>query len=150
MLKKRIIVGLAISLAQILLFYGAYQLLFLFEPFFDEESKRTVFENLFLDWFFNDYVLVFGLLILLQNTLIVITWRKKWTLGLRIITSILHALFWIQNMDALYNESIILGFTGLLLIWLGPAFETILITAFGIKHPYRERDYFEDLDKTKK
>jgi hypothetical protein len=149
MLKKRIFVGLAISTAQVLLFYGVYQLLFLFESFFDEESKRTVFENLFLDWFFNDYVLVFALLILLQNTLIIITWRKKWTLGLRLITTILHGLFWVQNMDALYGESIILGATGILLIWLGPAFETILISAFGIEHPYRERDYFEDLDKKK-
>jgi len=147
MLKKRIFVGLAISLAQILLFYGVYQLLFLFEPFFDEESQRTVFENLFLDWFFNDYVLVFALLIILQNILIIITWRKNWTFLLRIITSLLHALFWIQNMDALYNESIVLGITGVILIWLGPAFETILISAFGIKHPYRERDYYEDLDK---
>lgn len=149
MLRKRIFVGLAISLAQILLFYGVYQLLFLFEPFFSDETKRTVFENLFLDWFFNDYVLVFGLLIILQNTLIIITWRKNWTFILRIITSILHAVFWIQNMDALYNESIILGVTGIILIWLGPAFETILITAFGIKHPYREREFYEDLDKKK-
>lgn len=149
MLKKRILVGVAISLAQIVLFYGVYQLLFLFEPLFDEETKRTVFENLFLDWFFNDYVLVFALLIILQNTLIIITWRKKWTFLLRIITSLLHALFWIQNMDTLYNESLILGGTGLLLIGLGPAFETILITAFGIKHPYKERDSFEDLDKKK-
>jgi len=147
MLKKRIFVGLAISLAQVLLFYAVYQLLFLFEPFFDEESKRTVFENLFLDWFFNDYVLVFALLILLQNTLIVITWRKNWTFLLRIVTSVLHGLFWTQNMDTLYHESIILGITGIVLIWLGPAFETILISAFGIKHPYRERDYYEDLDK---
>jgi len=147
MLKKRIFVGLAISLAQILLFYGVYQSLFLFEPFFDEDTKRTVFENLFLDWFFNDYVLVFALLIVLQNILIIITWRRNWTFILRVITSILHALFWIQNMDTLYNESIILGITGILLIWLGPTFETILITAFGIKHPYREREFYEDLDK---
>lgn len=146
MLKKRIFVGLAISLAQILLFYGVYQSLFLFESFFSEETKRTVFESLFLDWFFNDYVLVFALLIVLQNTLIIITWRKRWTFILRIITSILHALFWFQNMDPLYNESLILGSTGILLIWLGPAFETILISAFGIKHPYRERDYYEDLN----
>jgi hypothetical protein len=145
MLKKRILVGLAISFAQILLFYGVYQLLFLFEPFFYDHTKRTVFENLFLDWFFNDYVLVFALLIVLQNTLIVITWRKNWTFLLRIITSILHALFWLQNMDMLYNESLILGLTGILLIWLGPAFETILITALGIKHPYRERDFYEDM-----
>ncbi|HET8859957.1 hypothetical protein [Marivirga sp.] len=149
MLKKRIFVGLSISLLQVLLFYGVYQLLFLFEPFFNEATKRTVFENLFLNWFFNDYVLVFALLIILQNTLIIITWRKKWTLGLRVITSILHALFWIQNMDALYLESIILGITGVILIWLGPALETFLITSFGIEHPYRERDYFEDLDKKK-
>ncbi|WKV13192.1 hypothetical protein [Marivirga harenae] len=147
MLKKRIFVGLSISLAQILLFYGVYQLLFLFESLFTEDTKRTVFESLFLDWFFNDYVLVFALLIILQNILIIITWRKNWTFLLRIITSILHALFWAQNMDTLYNESLILGGTGIVLIWLGPAFETILITAFGIKHPYRERDYFEDLDK---
>lgn len=150
MLRKRIFVGLTISLAQILLFYGVYQLLFLFEPFFGEETKRTVFENLFLDWFFNDYVLVFALLVVLQNILIIITWRKKWTLGLRIITSILHALFWVQNMDALYNESIVLGVTGLILIWLGPVFESMLISSLGIKHPYRERDYYEDLDQAKK
>ncbi|ADR22107.1 hypothetical protein MATR_02560 [Marivirga tractuosa] len=150
MLKKRIFVGLAISLAQILLFYGVYQSLFLFESFFSEEAKRTVFENLFLDWFFNDYVLVFALLIVLQNTLIIITWRKRWTFILRIITSILHALFWIQNMDALYSESLILGGTGILLIWLGPAFETILISALGIKHPYREREFYEDLDQKEK
>ncbi len=149
MLRKRIFVGLAISLAQILLFYGVYQLLFLFEPFFDDDTKRTVFENLFLDWFFNDYVLVFALLIVLQNILIIITWRKNWTFILRIITSILHAIFWIQNMDTLYNESLILGGTGILLIWLGPVFETMLITAFGIKHPYREREFYEDLDKKK-
>ena len=62
MLKKRIFVGLSISLAQILLFYGVYQLLFLFESLFTEDTKRTVFESLFLDWFFNDYVLVFALL----------------------------------------------------------------------------------------
>lgn len=147
MLKKRISVGLLISLAQILLFYGVYKLLFFFEPLFDEDTKRTVFEVLFLDWFFNDYVLVFAILVILQNIIIVITWRKNWTFLLRIMTSVLHALFWIQNMDTLYTESIILGVTGILLIWLGPAFETILITAFKIKHPYRERDYFEDLDK---
>lgn len=150
MLKKRIFVGLAISLAQILLFYGVFRLLFLFEPLFDEASKRTVFESLFLDWFFNDYVLVFALLIILQNILIIITWRQKWTFGLRIITSILHILFWSQNMDTIYTESLIMIGMGVLLIWLGPAFETILITAFGIKHPYRERDYFEDLDEKKK
>jgi hypothetical protein len=147
MLKKRIFVGLAITFAQVLLFYGVFQLLFLFEPFFGEDAKRTVFESLFLDWFFNDYVLVFGLLIFLQNTLIVLTWRKKWTGGLRVITSLLHLVFWIQNMETLYSESIILGVTGLVLIWLGPALENILITSFGIKHPYRERDYYEDLDK---
>jgi len=149
MLKKRIFVGLAISLAQILLFYGVYQLLFLFEPFLGDETKRTVFENLFLDWFFNDYVLVFALLIILQNTLIIITWRKNWTLILRVMTSVLHALFWIQNMDTLYNESIILGITGIVLIWLSPGFESILIKSFNIEHPYRERDYYEDLDKKK-
>jgi hypothetical protein len=149
MLRKRIFVGLAISLAQILLFYGVYQLLFLFESFFSDDTKRTVFENLFLDWFFNDYVLVFGLLVVLQNTLIVITWRKNWTFILRIITSILHAIFWIQNMDALYDESIILGITGIVLIWFGPLLENILIKAFGIKHPYRERESYEDLDQKK-
>lgn len=148
MLKKRIFVGLAISLAQILSFFGVYRLLFFFEDFLGEGGKRTVFENAFFNWFFNDYVLVFAILIVLQNIVIIITWRKKWTLVLRIITSCLHAIFWIQNMDTLYNESIILGLTGVLLIWLGPVFETFLINAFGIKHPYRERDTYEDLDKS--
>lgn len=148
MLKKRIFVGLAISLAQILSFYGIYRSLFLFESFFGQEVKRTVFESLFLDWFFNDYVLVFALLIVLQNIIIIITWRKKWTFILRIMTSCLHALFWIKNMDTLYNESIILGLAGIILIWLGPIFEKILIRLFDIQHPYRERDSYEDLDKS--
>lgn len=111
--------------------------------------ERTVFENLFLNWFVNDYVLVFAMLIVLQNTLIIITWRKNWTLILRIITSVLHGLFWLENMQTLRNESIILGISGIVLIWLGPIFENILISLFNIKHPYKERDFYEDLDLKK-
>ncbi|MBK6266728.1 hypothetical protein JKA74_16905 [Marivirga sp. S37H4] len=146
MLKKRVFVGFLISLIQILLFYCVYRFLWLSESIFGLSTERTVFENLFLDWFVNDYVLVFGVLIVLQNTLIIITWRKNWTLILRIVTSILHSLFWLENMQTLKNESIILGISGLLLIWLGPIFENILISIFNIKHPYKEQEFYEDLD----
>lgn len=112
-------------------------------------QERTVFENLFLNWFINDYVLVFAMLIILQNTIIIITWRKNWTLILRIITSVLHGLFWLENMQTIRNESILLGISGIVLIWLGPIFENILISLFNIKHPYKERDFYEDLDLKK-
>jgi hypothetical protein len=52
-------------------------------------------------------------------------------------------------MDALSDESISLGITGIVLIWFGPLLENILIKAFGIKHPYRERESYEDLDQKK-
>lgn len=146
MLKKRIFVGGLISTIQIALFYIIYQFIGVFDGLFGMDLSQTVFETIFLDWFINDYVLVFALLIILQNLLIIITWRKKWTLGLRVITSILHVLFWLENMDTLYNESIILGVGGIILIWLGPIVETFLIKVMKIEHPYRERDYYEDLN----
>ncbi|GAA5040778.1 hypothetical protein GCM10011506_42420 [Marivirga lumbricoides] len=149
MLKKRIFVGVFISLVQILIFYGVYKFMWLAESLFGLTLERTVFENLFLNWFVNDYVLVFALLIILQNTLIIITWRKNWTLILRIITSVLHGLFWLENMQTLRNESLILGISGIILIWLGPLFENILISLFNIEHPYKERDFYEDLDLKK-
>lgn len=116
------------------------------ESIFGYTLERTVFENLFLDWFVSDYVMVFAALIVLQNTLIIITWRKNWTLILRIITSVLHVLFWLDNMQTVKQESIILGVAGVILIWLGPIIESILINLFNIKHPYKERDFYEDLD----
>ena len=149
MLKKRIFVGVFISLVQILIFYGVYKFMWLAESLFGLTLERTVFENLFLNWFVNDYVLVFAMLIILQNTLIIITWRKNWTLILRIITSVLHGLFWLENMQTLRNESLILGISGIILIWLGPIFENILISLFNIEHPYKERDFYEDLDLKK-
>ncbi len=147
MLKKRIFVGLFISLVQILLFYLVYKNMWLAESLFGYTMERTVFENLFLDWFVSDYVMVFAALIILQNTLIIITWRKNWTLILRIITSVLHSLFWLDNMQTIKQESIILGVTGLILIWMGPIIESILIKLFNIEHPYKEREFYEDLDK---
>ncbi len=116
------------------------------ESVFGFTLERTVFENLFLDWFVSDYVMVFAALIVLQNILIIITWRKNWTLILRIITSVLHALFWLDNMQTVKQESIILGVAGLILIWMGPLIENVLINLFNIKHPYREREHYEDLD----
>lgn len=150
MLKKRIFVGIAISVIQILLFYMIYKSLWIFEPLFGLELQRTVFENLFLDWFFKDYAQVFAILILLQNTLIIITWRQKWTILLRVVTSFLHGLFWLENLETVFNESLILGIAGILFIWLGLFLENIFITLFGIKHPYRERDQYEDLNKVVK
>ncbi len=138
--------GGIISLIQIAAFYAAYHFIWIFEGLLGIDLSQTVFESIFLDWFINDYVLVFAMLIILQNTLIIITWRKKWTVGLRIITSVLHALFWIDNMEALKYESIILGVIGLILIWLGPLMETVLIKLFKIEHPYRERDHYVDLN----
>ncbi len=146
MLKKRIFVGVFVSLVQILIFYLVYKNMWLAEALFGFTLERTVFENLFLDWFVSDYVMVFAALIILQNTLIIITWRKNWTLLLRITTSVLHALFWLDNMQTIKEESIILGVSGLLLIWMGPIIESLLINLFNIKHPYREREYYEDLD----
>lgn len=146
MLKKRIFVGALISTIQIAIFYTIYQFIGVFDGLFGMDLSQTVFESIFLDWFINDYVLVFALLIILQNLLIIITWRKKWTAVLRVITSLLHMLFWIENMETLYYESIILGVGGLILIWLGPVLELILIKTLKIEHPYRERDYYEDLN----
>ncbi|MFQ3215233.1 MAG: hypothetical protein ACJAT1_001775 [Marivirga sp.] len=146
MVKKRIFVGALISGIQIAIFYVIYQYINVFDGLFGMDLSRTVFESIFLDWFINDYVLVFALLIILQNVLIVITWGKNWTVLLRFITSILHTLFWVENMDTLYFESIILGIGGLILIWLGPILESTLIKSLKIEHPYKERDYYEDLN----
>jgi hypothetical protein len=146
MFKKRVFIGLFVSLVQILIFYLVYKNMWIAESLFGLTLERTVFENLFLDWFVSDYVLVFAALIILQNTIIIITWRKKWTLILRIITSVLHALFWLDNMQTIRQESIILGVAGLLLIWLGPLIESGLINLFNVKHPYKEREFYEDLD----
>ena len=146
MLKKRILVGSIISLIQIAAFYLIYKFIGVFDGLFGMDLEKTVFESIFLDWFINDYVLVFATLIVLQNILIVITWRKKWTIGLRLITSVLHILFWLDNMETLYHESIIMGVAGLILIWLGPLVEQLLIKTLKIEHPYRERDYYEDLN----
>lgn len=145
MIKKRILVGVAITLFQIAVFFGAYKLMWQVS-WFGLNDSSTVFESLFLDWFVSDYVLVFAILILLQNTLIIITWRKKWTMVLRIITSVLHILFWWDNMSTVYNESIYLGSVGLVLIWLGPVIEELLIKVFNIKSAYRERDHYVDMD----
>jgi hypothetical protein len=146
MLKKRIFVGALVSIIQIAVFYAAYKYILIFDGLFGMDLSKTVFESIFLDWFINDYVLVFAMLILLQNLLIIITWRKKWTIVLRVITSILHALFWLDNMETLKYESMIMGVVGLILIWLGPLFELLFIKLFKIEHPYRERDYYEDLN----
>jgi hypothetical protein len=146
MLKKRIFVGALISGIQIAIFYIIYQYISVFDGLFGMDLSQTVFESIFLDWFINDYVLVFAVLIILQNVLIIITWGKNWTVLLRVITSILHTLFWVENMETLYFESIILGLGGLILIWLGPILESTLIKSFKIEHPYRERDYYEDLN----
>lgn len=146
MLKKRIFVGALISVTQIALFYALYRFIGVFDGLFGMDFNQTVFESIFLDWFIDDYVLVFAILIVLQNLLIIITWRQKWTLGLRIATSILHILFWGENMETLYYESIILGLGGLVLIWLGPTVETTLIKLLKIEHPYKERDHYEDLN----
>lgn len=149
MLKKRIFVGVFLSLLQILLFYGVYKIILLSDVLFGVTLDRTVFENLFFDWFVSDYVLVFAMLIVLQNTLILITWRKNWTIILRVITTVLHALFWLENMQTLKYESLILGVSGIIIIWLGPILENALISVFNIKHPYKEREYYEDLDLKK-
>ncbi|GAB3329300.1 hypothetical protein GCM10027429_05050 [Marivirga atlantica] len=146
MLRKRIFVGALVSIIQIAVFYATYKYILIFDGLFGMDLSKTVFESIFLDWFINDYVLVFAMLILLQNLLIIITWRKKWTILLRIITSILHTLFWLDNMETLKYESMIMGVVGLILIWLGPLFELLFIKLLKIEHPYRERDYYEDLN----
>jgi hypothetical protein len=146
MLRKRIFVGALVSIIQIAVFYATYKYILVFDGLFGMDLSKTVFESIFLDWFINDYVLVFAMLILLQNLLIIITWRKKWTILLRIITSILHTLFWLDNMETLKYESMIMGVVGLILIWLGPLFELLFIKLLKIEHPYRERDYYEDLN----
>ena len=146
MLRKRIFVGALVSIIQIAVFYATYKYILIFDGLFGMDLSKTVFESIFLDWFINDYVLAFAMLILLQNLLIIITWRKKWTILLRIITSILHTLFWLDNMETLKYESMIMGVVGLILIWLGPLFELLFIKLLKIEHPYRERDYYEDLN----